>query len=245
MGGKPRSLRQAQSLLAGQLRARGRTWAEIAAEFRAVYRVNARVALRQAHGWSQPQAAARWTARWPDDPKTFKNFSYWELWPGGTGHAPSLDTLDRLAQLYQCSVTDLLADCGDYGVPQQPRRAAPSSAVTTASAAPVPTAQPTAAQPTAERTPATGRRPNGRWHPAPRRHRRHSPSRQRWRESGQPTSASCMATPGTPRPASGSSTGRCCWRPAAPWPWWPRRRCWRYRAGPPPRTPDHRERTRP
>jgi hypothetical protein len=157
MGGKPRSLRQAQSLLAGQLRARGRTWAEIAAEFRAVYRVNARVALRQAHGWSQPQAAARWTARWPDDPKTFKNFSYWELWPGGTGHAPSLDTLDRLAQLYQCSVTDLLADCGDYGVPQQPRRAAPSSADTTASAAPAPTAQPPAerapAQP-AERAPA-------------------------------------------------------------------------------------------
>ena len=164
MGGKPRSLRQAQSLLAGQLRARGRTWAEIAAEFRAVYRVNARVALRQAHGWSQPQAAARWTARWPDDPKTFKNFSYWELWPGGTGHAPSLDTLDRLAQLYQCSVTDLLADCGDYGVPQQPRQAAPSSAVTTASAAPAPTAQPPAerapAQP-AERAPA-GRASAGR-----------------------------------------------------------------------------------
>jgi hypothetical protein len=115
MSGKPRSLRQAQSLLAGQLRAQGRTWAEIAAEFRKVYRVNARVALRQAHGWSQPQAAARWTARWPDDPKTFKNISYWELWPSGTGHAPSLDTLDRLAQLYECRITDLLADCDDYG----------------------------------------------------------------------------------------------------------------------------------
>src|ERR1700685_2124622 len=97
MGGKPRSLRQAQSLLAGQLRAHGRTWAEIAAEFRAAYRVNARVPRRQAHGGSQPQPAARWTARWPDDPKTFKNFSYWELWPGGTGHAPSLDTLEPLA----------------------------------------------------------------------------------------------------------------------------------------------------
>jgi hypothetical protein len=115
MGGKPRSLRQAQLALAGQLRAQGRSWAEIAAEFRAVYRVNGRVALRQAHGWSQPQAAARWTARWPDDPKTFKNFSYWELWPSGTGHAPSLDTLDRLAQLYECSISDLLADCRDYG----------------------------------------------------------------------------------------------------------------------------------
>jgi hypothetical protein len=115
MSGKPRSLRQAQSALAGQLRAQGRSWPEIAAEFRAVYRVNARVALRQAHGWSQPQAATRWTARWPEDPKTFKNFSYWELWPSDTGHAPSLDTLDRLAQLYECSITDLLADCDDYG----------------------------------------------------------------------------------------------------------------------------------
>jgi tetratricopeptide (TPR) repeat protein len=115
--GKPRSLRQAQSLLAGRLRAQGRTWAEVATEFRAVYKVNARVALRQAHGWSQPQAAAQWNARWPDDPKTFKNFSYWELWPGGTGHAPSLDILDRLARLYECSVADLLSDCIDYGTP--------------------------------------------------------------------------------------------------------------------------------
>jgi hypothetical protein len=177
MGGKPRSLRQAQSLLAGQLRVRGRTWAEIAAEFRALYRVNPRVALRQAHGWSQPQAAARWTARWPDDPKTFKNFSYWELWPGGTGHAPSLGTLDRLAQLYECSVTDLLADCGDYGSPQLPRRAAApsrtghaplspaglagpsglvlamSSPAVTASAAPAPAAQPPAGQAPASRSP--------------------------------------------------------------------------------------------
>ncbi len=115
MKGKPRSLRQAQALQTIQLRSQGRTWAEIAAVFGVTYRVNPRVALRQAHGWSQPQAAARWTERWPDDPKTFKNFSYWEQWPGQTGHAPSLDTLDRLAQLYECKLTDLLTDCRDYG----------------------------------------------------------------------------------------------------------------------------------
>jgi transcriptional regulator with XRE-family HTH domain len=108
-------MRQAQALQAAQLRSQGRTWTEIAAVFRATYRINPRVALRQAHGWSQPQAAERWTARWPDDPKTFKNFSYWEQWPSQTGHAPSLETLDRLAQLYECRVTDLLSDCDDYG----------------------------------------------------------------------------------------------------------------------------------
>ncbi len=117
MSGKPRSVRQAQAQLSAQLRGMGRSWAEIAAVFQERYRVNPRVALRQAHGWSQPQAAARWTARWPDDPKTFKSFSYWEQWPGRTGHAPSLDTLDRLAQLYECRITDLLADCRDYGGP--------------------------------------------------------------------------------------------------------------------------------
>jgi hypothetical protein len=98
-----------------QLREEGRTWAEIGVIFQSAYRVNPRVAMRQAHGWSQPQAAERWTELWPDDPKTFKNFSYWEQWPGQTGHAPSLDTLDRLARLYECRVTDLLGDCRDYG----------------------------------------------------------------------------------------------------------------------------------
>jgi hypothetical protein len=113
--GKPRSIRQAQAIQAARMRELGRSWAEIGVAFQAAYRVNPRVALRQAHGWSQPQAAERWTELWPDDPKTFKNFSYWEQWPGRTGHSPSLDTLDRLARLYECKVTDLLTDCRDYG----------------------------------------------------------------------------------------------------------------------------------
>lgn len=116
MGGKPRSIRQAQALHATQLREEGRSWAEIGSVFQTTYRVNPRVAMRQAHGWSQPQAAERWTEIWPEDPKTFKNFSYWEQWPGQTGHAPSLETLDRLARLYQCKITDLLTDCRDYGI---------------------------------------------------------------------------------------------------------------------------------
>ena len=65
-------------------------------------------------GWSQGQAADHWNARWPDDPKSFKNFSYWELWPASTGHAPSLDVLARLAELYECGVADLVSDCPDF-----------------------------------------------------------------------------------------------------------------------------------
>ncbi len=105
---------------AAHMRQQGRSWAEIGTAFQLAYRVNPRVALRHAHGWSQPQAAERWTELWPDDPKTFKNFSYWEQWPGRTGHSPSLDTLDRLARMYECKVTDLLTDCQDYGANPAP-----------------------------------------------------------------------------------------------------------------------------
>jgi tetratricopeptide (TPR) repeat protein/transcriptional regulator with XRE-family HTH domain len=76
--------------------------------------MNARLAFRLAHGWSQGQVADQWNERWPDELKTFKSISAWELWPGGTGHAPSFDSLGKLAQLYQCSVGDLLADLPDY-----------------------------------------------------------------------------------------------------------------------------------
>ena len=117
---KPRSLKQIQAQLADQLRDAGHSWAEIGREFQRRFHVNARVALRQARGWTQPEAAERWNRRWPEDPKTFKNFSYWEAWPSSTGYAPSLEVLDRMAQLYECSVADLLSDLHDYGAKRRP-----------------------------------------------------------------------------------------------------------------------------
>jgi tetratricopeptide (TPR) repeat protein len=63
---------------------------------------------------SGAQAAEEWTRLRPHDPKTFKNISNWERWPEG-GHMPSLVVLDCLAQVYRCSVADLVCDFMDYG----------------------------------------------------------------------------------------------------------------------------------
>jgi hypothetical protein len=106
--------RQEHRELARSLRAGGQAWPDIAAELRERFGLPARVAMRVAHDWSQADAAAAWNARWPDDPKSFKNISYWETWPSPTGHAPSLSVLDRLAQVYECDVADLVAGWGEH-----------------------------------------------------------------------------------------------------------------------------------
>jgi hypothetical protein len=108
-----RSVRQQRARLSAGLRTEGKSWGEIAAVMADRYGVNGLVAMRLAHGLTQPQVAAEWCRRWPDEPRDDKAISCWERWPQ-SGHAPSLTSLDRLALIYQCSVADLLAGFGDH-----------------------------------------------------------------------------------------------------------------------------------
>jgi transcriptional regulator with XRE-family HTH domain len=114
MESRARGERASRRAVAAALRQSGASYAEIGELLRQQFGISARVALRVAHGWSQRQAADEWNRLWPDDLKQAKNISYWELWPGGTGYEPSLQVIEHLAQLYQCSVVDLLADRGNY-----------------------------------------------------------------------------------------------------------------------------------
>ena len=105
MARSARSLREE----AEQLRREGWTYQRIAADWTRRYRLNPRVAFRLAHGLTQAQVAERWNDLWPDPvPKTAKHISYWEVWPAPGGRAPSLDTLNKLAMIYQCAAGDLL-----------------------------------------------------------------------------------------------------------------------------------------
>ncbi|MGH3937446.1 MAG: hypothetical protein ACRDTG_02255 [Pseudonocardiaceae bacterium] len=67
MGRGARSQKQERELLVQSLRSSGSSWVEAAETIRQSYQLNARVAFRYAHGWSQSQAADEWNKLWPDE----------------------------------------------------------------------------------------------------------------------------------------------------------------------------------
>jgi len=107
---QPESRRGELARLCAELRGQGCTYREIAGRIRGELGVNARVAFRLAHGLTQAEVAERWNVQWPNQEalKTNKQISYWETWPAPSGRRPSLDTLNKLAFLYQCSAGELL-----------------------------------------------------------------------------------------------------------------------------------------
>lgn len=77
-------------------------------------------AARRSRGLTQESVAARWSMRWPDQPKTAKAVSYWE-----TGaRTPSVEVLRRLSTIYGCTMSELLGEA-------PPQRATSALAVVT------------------------------------------------------------------------------------------------------------------
>jgi hypothetical protein len=103
--------------LAAVMRRTGASWAEIGAVLAHRYRICALEAMRIAHRWRQREVAEEWNRRWPEDMIDARHLSYWESWVAlpGSGRDPHLSALVRLAELYQCTVADLVGPVGDFG----------------------------------------------------------------------------------------------------------------------------------
>lgn len=120
------SLRAEQRTLREKMRGLGLNHRQIAAEFARRYRLRPRAAWRHAYGWSLKEAAERindYTACTGLDPSgttvtmTSSHLCEYENWPGPgakpSGRKPTVYVLSLLANIYQCTVHDLL-DLADY-----------------------------------------------------------------------------------------------------------------------------------
>jgi len=120
------SLRAEQRVLREKMRALGMSHRQIAVEFARRYQMRPRAAWRNAHGWSQTEAAEQistYAARaglGPDAATvtmTGPHLSEYENWPGEqpapAGRRPTPHLLSLLASVYGCTVHDLL-DVADY-----------------------------------------------------------------------------------------------------------------------------------
>lgn len=101
--------RRAQRQQAIALRHRGLTWLEIQSQLLHQWPALAPLAaMRIAHGWTQSQAADAWNQKWSDRIKTDKDIGTMEA------RRPGINTLAQLAELYQCAVSDLITDTGNF-----------------------------------------------------------------------------------------------------------------------------------
>lgn len=103
-------MRAEQHQLARTLRDQGDTWVDIAGRIRERWpELNARTAMRIAHGWTQKQAADKWNDLGLEPSRTVDDISAMER------RRPGFAALDKLARLYECATTDLLVgDVADY-----------------------------------------------------------------------------------------------------------------------------------
>ena len=101
--------RTAEKVLALGLRRHGVPVFEISARLRMKFPdLGAIAAMRIAHGWTQREAAEAWSQCWPNQLKTEKDIGLWEI------RRPGFATLGKLARVYQCAVSDLVAGVDDY-----------------------------------------------------------------------------------------------------------------------------------
>lgn len=106
-------MRAEQMQLSQVMRSDGCSWRQVADEFVRRWSLTYLQAFRLAHGWSQEEAAKHYNCKWnPDRPLSGKHISYWEIWPSKSGKEPSLRKLSLLAEVYECTVSDLLFDFG-------------------------------------------------------------------------------------------------------------------------------------
>lgn len=104
----PRSVKQQMDAFTAELRERGCTWAEVAAEFQRRWRLNSRQGFREAHRLTQAKVCHLWNEYWPNEPLTTRKLGSWEAWPGPTGNEPPIAGLNRLARIYHCRTADLV-----------------------------------------------------------------------------------------------------------------------------------------
>jgi transcriptional regulator with XRE-family HTH domain len=110
---RTRSVRAEQADLSQVMRGSGCSWRQVADEFSRRWGLTYLQAFRLAHGWSQEEAAKHYNSTWsPERPLSGKHISYWEMWPSKSGKEPSLRRLSQLAEVYECTVSDLLRDLG-------------------------------------------------------------------------------------------------------------------------------------